>query len=70
MAEVSLGEAGDQLNAVIVRSGFGAITPQISNSAACPAGAPVLAVKFSCTALAVAETGMVTELAFVDGLKL
>ncbi len=41
----------------------------IWNSATCPAGAPVLAVKFNWTALAVAETGMVTLLP-VAGSKL
>src|SRR5690349_18111510 len=66
----SLGEAGVQFRAVMVRSGLGAMVPMIWNSATCPEGAPLLAVKLNCTALAVADTGIVTVLAFVVGLKL
>src|SRR5688572_19471770 len=54
IALTSLGEAGDQFRAVMVRSGLGAMVPMIWNSATCPEGAPLLAVKVSCTALAVA----------------
>src|SRR5690349_13748835 len=67
IAFASFGEAGVQSNAVMTRTGFGAHVPKIWNSATCPAGAPVLAVKFNWTALATAETGMVTVLAFVEG---
>jgi hypothetical protein len=53
---------------VTVRSGFGAGVPITWNSATCPLGAPVLAVKLSRTSAAVALTGMVTVLP-VAGLK-
>src|SRR4029450_12349156 len=47
---------------VTVRSGFGAGLPITWNSATCPLGAPVFAVKLSRTSAAVALTGMVTVL--------
>src|SRR5258706_16331886 len=47
IASTSLGELGVQGMPVMVRSGFGAMTPMIWISAAGPPGAPVLAVKFN-----------------------
>jgi len=60
MAFVSIGEVGVQVRPEIVRSGFGAGTPKIWNSAICPPGAPVFDVMRNCTLLAVALTGIVT----------
>src|SRR5690349_7888073 len=69
MVSVSTGAVGVQETPETVRSGVGAGTPITWSSATWPAGAPVLAVKFSRTSATRALTGIVTVLP-VDGLKL
>jgi hypothetical protein len=62
IASVSTGVAGVADRAVTVRSGFAAGVPMTWNSATCPPGAPVFAVKCSRMSAAVAATGTVTVL--------
>jgi hypothetical protein len=69
IVSVSTGEVGVHDTLDSVRSGFGAGTPITWSSATCPAGAPVLPVKFSRTSATRALTGIVT-LFPLAGLKL
>ncbi len=64
----STGSAGVWVILVTSRSGLGAGTPCTSNSASWPAGAPELAVNFSCTSAKRPSTGMVTVFC-EDGAK-
>ncbi|GAA3314750.1 hypothetical protein GCM10020219_029610 [Nonomuraea dietziae] len=68
MASLSTGAPGDTVMPVIVRSGLGAGTPTTWNSATCPFGAPVLAVKDRRTSATLPLTGIVTVLP-LEGLK-
>ncbi|BCB80820.1 hypothetical protein Pflav_072300 [Phytohabitans flavus] len=70
IALVSFGAAGVQLAALTTRSGLGAMVPMTCTSATCPPGAPLLAVKRSCTSAVRPVTGIVTEFWLPDGLKL
>lgn len=68
IASDSTGDAGLALTAVTWRSGLGAGSPRIWNSATWPAPEPVLELNFSWTSATRAPTGMVTELP-VPGVK-
>jgi hypothetical protein len=65
----SLGDAGVQVAAVTIRSGFGAAVPSTWKSATCPPGAPVLLKICSCTSATRPVTGMVTAFWLVAGLN-